>query len=35
MAATSVFQIALVDRLYPKLDYFNHTAKNIVTSTLW
>lgn len=35
MAATSVFQIALIDRVYPKLDYFDFSAKNTVTYTLW
>jgi hypothetical protein len=31
-----MFQIALIDRVsHQKVDYFDHTTKNIITYTLW
>ena len=35
MASARVFQVALVDRVYPVPDYFNVTTKNEITFTIF
>lgn len=35
MSAMRVFQIALIDRVYPAVAYFDSATKNTITYTLW